>query len=1037
MFKKCFCVFLAALLLLPACGKVKKTEEGSAEETPAGEVTGQETVFTGNLETYQQTFVADIVREVAPEDRVRNKSYTVDDEKLESLIDMLDFALNSNEVKSLLGMDLGAVIRDLTKYIYTDSIVNLAVGALYPLVEKEFAKVWADLPESLELTDVETGVAVAPKANVNATLHIDTIEDALESIQFYLFPTKLADHLPPEFAEAAAKLRLATTPSAYNKETDTMTTPWLDAAILDAEGNLDIPWGVHDRESFIAAMSAALSGVEPLLLALLANKACDNRGIIGTGDGHAAVAGGAVKLDMQITSIELVLTATANSGYDNALVPIFEALGVPATEGDAFASTRDLIEHGLVEPVEAALNLLAAAPVRFVLSALPNLAYAVEAQMIVPLLSMLKTEINYTTNAKYTVKLAGDGEMNDAYKSDEPIKINVGEMIDLNSLGIDLSSLNGLLALAEGPLGFKLPQLDGRGLATLGTLTWRDTLRKERTYTGGEAGKAAYIHANCADVLMFLLDYVLGALKDRTTLDALLTKLGGNAALPELVYSLIDRVTANAHGAVAALTELILPQHYDEPNSVKWHEPTAPVNGAAALYNDYWTHDKADYMQANLPGLIDNVLATADLNIAGISAKSLPGLLDGLVGAVCKASLLNTLAEKVRGVLSGISLPDAVNGFLKEKLGLDIHYWEAYHADFADGDREAFKLAVSNLLYPVQKVVTFLLSDEDITVNLTGADGSVRKFLHLHGFDAYSQAIIPLLEALGAQNLPSPQQFKSSPEAAFISILDAVFGVIDGLKSDPYHKITVLLPNLLCFIKFGGLTSVMDNLLYSVNLVLDIIRPIYDVDLYSLVDFDLRFEKTDPIPLVMDLLSGVLKKELGVDIKFSFTTDTLFNALNTGTVETFTSANGQTSYRVNEASINKADMLTVVYDYLLTELLFSANTQTYLAFAKDKLSLDDRVYGYVEKILPALKDSDAQYPGSGKALIFWVFFAAEAVVGAAGQNGGTDDILGLITTLMGSGNEAKREFAKTELRADLGKEGISGTLGNILKALFQ
>ena len=251
------------------------------------------------------------------------------------------------------------------------------------------------------------------------------------------------------------------------------------------------------------------------------------------------------------------------------------------------------------------------------------------------------------------------------------------------------------------------------------------------------------------------------------------------------------------------------------------------------------------------------------------------------------------------------------------------------------------------------------------------------------------------------------------------------------------RTITVLLPNLLCFIKFGGLTSVMDNLLYSVNLVLDIIRPIYDVDLYSLVDFDLRFEKTDPIPLVMDLLSGVLKKELGVDIKFSFTTDTLFNALNTGTVETFTSANGQTSYRVNEASINKADMLTVVYDYLLTELLFSDNTQTYLAFAKDKLSLDDRVYGYVEKILPALKDSDAQYPGSGKALIFWVFFAAEAVVGAAGQNGGTDDILGLITTLMGSGNEAKREFAKTELRADLGKEGISGTLGNILKALFQ
>ena len=211
-------------------------------------------------------------------------------------------------------------------------------------------------------------------------------------------------------------------------------------------------------------------------------------------------------------------------------------------------------------------------------------------------------------------------------------------------------------------------------------------------------------------------------------------------------------------------------------------------------------------------------------------------------------------------------------------------------------------------------------------------------------------------------------------------------------------------------------------------------RPIYDLNIYSLVDFDLRFERTDPIVMVFGLDSDLMRDKLGINKTFDFTTQSLYNALNTGTVETFTSANGNLSYRVNEASINKSDMLTVVYNYLLNELLFSANTPSYMQFAKNTLGLSDDVYGYVEKILPPLQNAEATYPGSGKALIFWVFFAADAVVGAMGSGGG--DAMTIILSLISSGDTEKRNFAMSELRNDISNPGFSQILTSIIQPLI-
>ena len=1030
--KKLICLLLVVLIafpLLPSCKKDEPSEEPGETSSDTEDVV----VVTRDLSDFQQSYMDDIVREVSAEDLVRDKAYVVDDAKLEQVIAILDYVLNSDEFRALVNTDLTQLSKKLTDLLYSDTIINFAVQYLYPLVEEYFAKVWAGLPERME--DLPTEVPVVKEALVTVDLHIDNIEKALASIEFYLFPTSLADTLPEQYAEVAQKLRQATTPSSYNFETEEMTTPWNDPVLYDADGKLDLHWGVTDKESFIEAISAALHGVEPLLMALISNKACDNTGVIGTGEGFAAVVGKTLKLDLTLDQILLNLTATPNSGYNNTVAPLFEALGVTAPDGDSFENLHDVAEKGLVGPIEALIAQVIDQPVSFILSALPNLAYLIESQMVVPLLSFLKTEINYSADAHYVVKFPKmEDTAKGVQKSEEPIKINVGEMINLEDMGVDISSLNAILKMATKSLDLPLPDINGGKLATLGQLVWKDTVRKEYTYSGYEAGKAAYIEANRADVLMFLFDYLFGAMKDKALVDKIMGMVGTDK-LPELVNSIIDRVLANPENAISALVEMMIPQTYTEPDGIQWTKVESKNTFAATLYSAYWTHEKADYMVANLPSLIDNVLSVSKLEIAGITANSLSELVDGLIGVICKPATLNSLAEKISAETAKISLPSAVTDLMKSKLGLDLNYWSTYKADFAEGDREGFKKALFQFLVPAKSLLTFLLSNQNITVTLTGKNNASEvDFVTLNGYDAYTKALIPLFEALGATNLPSAEALKTDGDAVLSHMIDALFSILDGLKADPYNKLVVLIPNVLCFIKSGALTGAMENLLFSVNQVLDTIRPIYDLNLSELIKFDLRFVKTDPIVLLCGFLSDLMEDKLGVRVNFNFTTDILFNALNTGTVESYTSANGKTGYRVNAESINKQDMLTVIYDYLLKELLFSENTPKYLQFAKDKLSLDDKVYGYLEKMVPALKEADINYPGSGKALIFWVFFAAESLVGAMGSGGG--DVLTIITTLVGSGSPEKKEFAKTELQKDMKNEGFSDILGSVLKPLF-
>ena len=187
---------------------------------------------------------------------------------------------------------LGALVEGLLEdVVFTDSLINTIIQYVYPLVCKEFAKVWAGLPSTFTALGVETGVSLAPTADVkDCPLYLDDVEKAIAAVGVYLSPVKLAENLKnnadyDDYTQVIAKLESATTKAVYNlngdgDDDDTFQNPWEDAnlfknvydeetgeQVFNDDGTpkqvYDLNWGIDEatdkRAAFVNAACAALS----------------------------------------------------------------------------------------------------------------------------------------------------------------------------------------------------------------------------------------------------------------------------------------------------------------------------------------------------------------------------------------------------------------------------------------------------------------------------------------------------------------------------------------------------------------------------------------------------------------------------------------------------------------------------------------------------------------------------------------------------------------------------------------------------------
>ena len=958
----------------------------------------QEFLNSNGFATYQTNTVDDLVRPAMDGDVARDGDYTTTDAEIEKIIGILDSLLQNDAVKALLGnlinkdedgnptgeaFDLAALINGLLEGIYTDDLINTIVQYVYPIVAKEFAKVWAGLPAIIEIEDIPVEVLGSSKdVDVEADLHLYDVEEAIAAVGVYLSPTTLAKNLQNQYGKNSGEykkytdainvLSSVTTKAVYNKngdgdEDDTFQNPWEDAKLFenvyDEEGNqvfnddgtpktkYKINWGIDEAEdkraAFIDAACAALSGLEPLLFGILTNKtqanANESDGIprghkIGTGSGTASVKIVInLTLDLTIDPITLVLSFGGNDGYDNALAPIFEALGLEnIPHGETLTTTRKILEDGLFGMIDQLIEKVAEAPVTFILEALPNLAYALEGGLVEPLLNMLKTEINYYADATYSCDVYGlttvDGSMEKAMQSEEPILINLGEMINLKDMGLDIGSFQAIWDMIAGGVellaGLEAP--NAGYIATLGTLVEKNTNRSAKTYNHGTAGKAYHIEANKADVLVYLLKYVLGS----GLIDGLVENPEG------FVADLLTNLSENPDVILAALVELFNQKEYDTLREFEWFNGyinNESVVGNSA-YEDYlnpnndWTKEKAQYLYDHIDSIVAAILSLAgvDFDVHTLLEEAVGGIFTNET-VTALAKLLGKLGD-INALLAGGEAEATAEGeeaaapaidiaaLIKEFLGIDLSVYAQYAEiaedeviDFGVTNADSFVDALVTLLAPFNPVFEFLFAGKNLEI--TVGDEKVE----LIGYDGYNNAIVPLLEAL---NAPEIKELGADDNALEVVLDDLAAEIgIFAESLTPIKTIVDILPGVFYFISSKGLSVAVRNLLQGVYVILDTIRPVYDLDLNALIngllpeDFGIMINIDDiGLDFVFDLLAKLVPELDLTDVK-----DLIYDICYDTATEYDSMSDLQEVWKKGaySESFDQADLLTVVLSFLL------------------------------------------------------------------------------------------------------------------------
>ena len=968
----------------------------------------------------EKYIIDDIVRLVSSKDVARNKDYVVTDEKVEAIIGMLEELLKSDTMVETLGFDLTGTVSGLLDSLYTNDFINTIVQYLYPMVAIEFAKVWMDIPDSVPVTDpVETTIY----------LTIDNMPTALKNLGLEVLPSLLATRIPdsddPESFESVVKSQLAAVPNTAvvvkdeNDEWVWQTNPWEDEHIYDAEtGKLTLDWGVHDKESFLYAATLALSGVEDLLFALISNKEYRAEEVkVGTGSGSTEIA--CVPVTITVDPIALTMVFSANEGYDNVVAPILAALGVTdIPSGDDLTTVSSILDDGLITPLQSVLDRFADHPVDFLLRILPMLTYALEMNLIAPLLNNLETSIQYWADASYSAAggCASD-VMEDALNSkDDRIGINLGEILDLEDMGIRLDSLHGVIDTVMGLLSdaeegeeaptLELPPMDTTKMIMMGTeVNWIPGNHTRSAFAGVPGHETDYLCMEAghpADVFLFLIDYLLQGIQNNDLLNTILDFINGSKTeeeakieLPDMVNELLNNVIADKDNAIAAVVELLFPQTYDMPEKIEWitegnigadtYDEEWPDVDPETGYQTLWTQAKAMYMADHLEDFLNDLIVIFSEQLDG--AETLDAVVTNALSGLYTAENANSVVEALKGLVGGIELPEAIAELgLLDQLGLDLTAWDDMSFSFADGDKTAFKNALITAIDPLAPLLRFMLAEQDITLTLLD-----RITVTAQGYDGYSYGLVPLMEALGCTGVKTTAAFIADKANIVKNIIDPVFTVLDHLAADPLLFIEDVIPSLLYFDKVNGIQVAVPHLLFALNVLVDTIRPLYDINLYALLEeklgFDIRFLETDPINFIFFKLKEVLEESFGLELELDFSVENLTETLHYTDPIRFTSANGDDAYTIRLTAQGRADLLSRVLDYGVNEVIFSDNFDALIDLA-GQLITDDDARAMLIGLLTILKDADddiRDYHGVhdvALASLFWVFFGADSVTDA-------------------------------------------------------
>lgn len=990
--------------------------------------------LTGGVSAYQFNLrepAEDITRVVHDYDVVRNLDYVVDADKREIAYDNVRKLLESDLVKDALGLDLGETLGGLADTlrgaIFSDSFVNTLISMIYPIVIDNFAPVWAtQLPPTYSKT--ESGLTFT----FNIKDNLCTLRQALAKLELYAMPNQLAAR--PElsaYPDIQEKLAAVTYDPEYDADAGEVTVnPWNDPSLLDADGKLALEWGVHDKESFINALSAGLAGVAPILLALLSNQTITNvADIIGDGktiqDTQSIFI---VSVTVVINYINLTLKFKGNDGFNNVLAPILNALGAETIGDGNSMDTLKKLATGIATPLDEIINKLAEDPIEFLLKALPNLAFAVEHGLIEPLLNNLKETITYSAIAHYTPSMCADPGDAEAVEATD-ISVDVGEIL-LGGLGLDFSTAEGLVNSIIGLLNKEEeeepepgtePVEPGDGettdeggfdIATLlaalpindlfshlaywgDTVVWHNGYRSVSPYNGEAKAKLPYIESTPSEVFANLVNYLLDKISgDEELLNALVGALGLPVDLTDkesLITKILTNVLDAPKDAVAAIVELMVPQTYNNYAELDTPADTFTYNDeeitaadvAYLKYANDWDKDTATTIATNVDELIPTIagLLGSDISLN----ETLQNALNGVFTGENLTKVNNLIAGAVAGLAGGDDADDGeeeaggldILGLLKDELGLDLAAFQEVPEDYnwgvADGDKAAFVNKLCGILDPLAPLLKLLAPGEDLSI----LDGIV----NVKGYDVYPKSFGLIFDALGIPQITGYENKTASEELEMI--LNALLAWVDDLTAEGNSMIKdvlELLPDLIYFIESNGLSVAIKNLIYPVQILFDTIYPIYPIDLMGLISGLAGGDDSGEEEVPSGIAAILANLDLN-NLKMSTFLPIVDNMLGTELVRSPLATYAIPALTIKHGNLDAADVLTIllcgVIEAFEAEILDGDNAGKTNGDVVLAMIGNEQVTEIYTKIVPLITGGESEIDASKITPINWAYMYGE------------------------------------------------------------
>ena len=857
-----------------------------------------------------------ITREPWADDLARKEgeNYDVTEKLVLDTIKKLDAFLVSNDFTELVDIDrdpnrdilLSDFIKEsMAQMFYTDKFVNMLMNIVYPALTSALESIFNGLPKTYD----------APVVGV-VDLKYNALTTIINKAGIGIYPNQVDDYIANGYGTAKTQLSKASS--------------W--KALQDSEGNLTLNWGIDDikpenysstsaylsakKNKFLGAMAESFDAILPLIQVLLADK--DDMEMVAEKVGSANKTVSIFGLSHTFSlSGDLVLNADGCAGYSDVVVPILEAFGCSGIQTyssvKGYTTSRQFV-NAIFNPIIDLIEVkLAKAPAETLVSILPNLAYAIPFDKLWDLIDLLNIRIFYTVDdSALGIKVID--------KAPVDIKFNTYVKKDSLPLEFDISNFSDTLKFL---LSSMLPGIDFDKLPILNSGKFiRHAKLNQNASTLRHTGKRINFEADKADVFVEFLYYLASCLADEAFVEELLnafmpTEDGSSALTPE-VKEIISNIHTNPDMAIAAVIELLNQREY-ALEDYKWYDGTVggtvegltPANEVYLSYSNNWTKETADYVDENLDAIVSSLLemAGSDLDLGAEITK--------LINSLFTNKTLTGLAKALAGVST--MLPEKALDIVEGELGIDLTIFnqyaeleDSYNWGFEDGDRDGFIEAILTVLSPVKPLYGVIFFEENLTLF---KDVNNKDLVTFYGNDGYDTAIIPLFEALGCELLTEDYN-SATAEDGVKAIIKSLTDKLDKIAADPINELLAILPGVIYYAASDGLTTAARNILHPVYVILDTIRPLYNIDLNEMLD--LSTLEMDINDLGLDFLLGMIEKMSG--IKLGAARTVIYDLCKVIGVD-YTSASefvgkGRKG-AYTEGSFDRADMITVVISLLL------------------------------------------------------------------------------------------------------------------------